>query len=97
MTPLVFLPDALDDIDSAYATYEQRALGLGDRFLEALRVVLLRVAENPALYSVVFRDVRAAPMRRFPHVVYFRANAGRVLIIAVQHGRRGSLAWRSRA
>jgi hypothetical protein len=48
MTPLVFLPDALDDIDSAYASYELRSLGLGNRFLEALRVVLQRVADNPS-------------------------------------------------
>jgi hypothetical protein len=27
---LAFLPQALDDVDAAYALYEQRAAGLGD-------------------------------------------------------------------
>jgi hypothetical protein len=37
---LAFLPEALDDIDSTYATYERRSIGLGDRFLEVLRTQL---------------------------------------------------------
>jgi plasmid stabilization system protein ParE len=94
---VAYLPEAQDDIDAAYAQYEQRLVGLGDRFLEALRQVVERFADNPDLYGVVHQDVRAAPLRRFPYVVYYRSEPGRVLIIAVQHGRRSSRAWQGRA
>jgi hypothetical protein len=36
--PVVYLPEAQDDIDAAYAEYEQRLTGLGERFLDALRI-----------------------------------------------------------
>jgi plasmid stabilization system protein ParE len=94
--PVVYLPEAYDDIDAAYATYEQQATGLGDRFLDALRVHVERIQAHPMLYGVYYQDVRAAPLRRFPYVVYYRLQASRVLIVAVQHGRRSSRAWRGR-
>ena len=34
--PVVYLPEAQDDVDAAYAAYEQRLAGLGNRFLAAL-------------------------------------------------------------
>ena len=46
---VAYLPEAQDDIDAAYAQYEQRLMGLGDRFLEALRQVVERFADNPDL------------------------------------------------
>ena len=94
--PVAYLPEARDDIDAAYALYEQRLAGLGDRFLEALRQVIERIADTPDLYGIFHQDIRAAPLRRFPQVVYYRAEPSRVLIIAVQHGRRSSRAWLGR-
>jgi toxin ParE1/3/4 len=95
--PLAFLPEALDDIDAAYAVYEHRSAGSGDQFLEALRIALERISDGPGLYGTIFRQVRAAPLHRFPQIVYYREEISHVLVIAVQHGRRSSRAWRGRA
>ncbi len=39
----------------------------------------------------------SAPMvRRFPYVVYYRIQGGRVSILAIQHGARDPSAWQSR-
>jgi plasmid stabilization system protein ParE len=94
--PVAYLPEARDDIDEAYGGYEVRSAGLGDRFLETLREHVDRIRENPALYGEFYQGVRAALLRRFPYVVYYRAEAERVVIIAVQHGRRSFRAWRGR-
>jgi toxin ParE1/3/4 len=94
---VVYLPGARDDIDIAYISYEQRQAGLGDRFVETVRDQVARIQTNPSLYGVVYQDVRAAPMRRFPYVVYYRAEVGRVVIVAVQHGSRNWSNWQSRA
>lgn len=88
--PVVYLPEAQDDIDAVYASYEQRSAGLGDRFLDALRDRIDQIGDNPALYGILHQDVRAAAPRKFPYVVYYRAETDRVLVIAVQHGRRSS-------
>lgn len=50
--------------------------------------------EDLALFR---RDIRAAPMSGFPYVIYYRDRGADVLIIAVQHRRRSTQAWRGRA
>ena len=94
--PIAYLPEAEEDIDAAYAWYEEQLAGLGDRFLDALRTVVERIGDNPQMYGVIRRDVRAGTLKRFPYVVYYQDRALAVLIIAVQHGRRSSRAWRGR-
>jgi plasmid stabilization system protein ParE len=95
--PVAYLPEARDDIDAAYAYYEQRSVGLGERFLEALREIVDRIADSPELFGTVQEDIRASALRKFPYVVYYRPEADRVLVIAVQHGRRSSRSWQDRA
>ena len=95
--PVLYLPEAEDDIAAAYAWYEQQLAGLGERFLNALLERIEQIQENPQLFGVLRRDIRAATIRRFPYVVYFRPRAADVLIIAVQHGSRSHRAWRGRA
>ena len=94
--PVVYLPDAQRDVDAAYSAFEQRRVGLGDRFLEAVRDQADTISANPALYGVLHEDVRAALLRRFPYVIYYRAEADKVVILAVVHGRRSSRAWQDR-
>ena len=95
--PAVYLLAAEDDVDAAYAWYEGQLAGLGDQFLEALHEAVDRIRNNPQLYGVFRRDIRAAPLSRFPYVVYYRDRGTDILVIAVQHGRRSSRAWRGRA
>ena len=70
--PVVHLPEAMDDIIDAHVYYEQQSAGLGDRFAEALEDLVARIRANPQIYAVHRRGVRAAPLRRFPYVVYYR-------------------------
>ena len=94
--PVSYLPEAQDDIDATYASYEQHHAGLGDQFLEKVRERVDQISANPLLYAILHQDVRAAPLRRFPYVIYYRADDTMVLIVAVLHGRRGSRAWQRR-
>jgi plasmid stabilization system protein ParE len=95
--PAVYLPQAEDDVAAAHAAYEQQQAGLGDRFVEELRDQVDRIRLNPQLYGVSHRDIRGAPLHRFPYVVYYRDRGADVLIFAVQHGRRSRRVWRGRA
>ncbi len=85
--PVVYRPEAQDDIDAAHARYERQRPGLGDRFLEALRERVDAIQAQPALYAVLHKNIRAATLRHFPHVVYYRVESACILVIAVQHGR----------
>lgn len=67
----VFDPEADDDIYAAYAFYERQMTALGDEFLAAVRAAVDLIRDNPHLYAFFWRDIRAAPLKRFPYVVYF--------------------------
>jgi plasmid stabilization system protein ParE len=95
--PLVYHPEVLSEVDEAFAWYEQQRTGLGERLLTAIRETLDSVQENPRQVGVIHRNVRAALVRRFPYVVYFREESTRIVVIAIQHGRRDPKRWQSRA
>lgn len=96
MTPVVYLPEARDDIDAVYAGYEARLVGLGDKFLRALARTVGLIEANPVLYGEVAPGIRAALTRRFPFVVYYRADAAGVVVTAVRHGRDDPAVWQGR-
>lgn len=47
MTEIGFRPAAAKDLEEAAEWYEAKQSGLGDEFLEAVRVVLNAIGENP--------------------------------------------------
>lgn len=97
MPPAVYLPEARDDIDEAYTQYQARLLGLGDRSLAALARSVGLIETNPLLFGEVGPGIRAVPLRKFPHLVYYREDPAQVLVIAVRHGRDDPAVWRGRA
>lgn len=96
LLPVVFLPSARDDIDTAYLAYEQQQAGFGSRFAEAVRFQVARIQCGPCHYGLVYQDIRAVCVRHFPYVVFYRIEPNRVLVIAVQHGSRDWSNWQSR-
>jgi hypothetical protein len=68
MKPLsvVFLPEARDDIDSAFLYYQKQQAGLGFRFSSAVRDQVTRIQNGPETYGVAHLDVRAACLHHFP-------------------------------
>ncbi len=89
--------EAVDEVDAAYAWYEDQRAGLGEEFLAAFVEQLERIQDNPEAWAVLYRKVRACPLRRFPYILYFRILPDRINVIAVQHGHRNPRAWRRRA
>ncbi len=86
--PLDFHPYVRADTNDGYSWYEARRTGLGTAFLDAVQATLDAIERNPALYGYVEDDVRAAPVRRYPYVVYYRIRPDRVAVLAVYHTSR---------
>lgn len=93
---VVYLPAAEDDIAAGHAEYESESPGLGDRFAQAVRTHVDKIAWMPEMYGEVAAGVRAAPVRKFPYVVYYRIDGQRAVILAVTHGRRHRQGWEQR-
>src|SRR5438105_727500 len=94
--PVVLEPEAEEDIERTRDYLEQQRAGTGATFLARVRELLERVEAMPELYAVLWQDVRAARLRRFPFVVYYRVLTDRVKVVAVMHGSRDWSAWQGR-
>jgi toxin ParE1/3/4 len=81
--PLVVRPSAERDIEEVFHYLDSAREGSGKQFSTMLREVFQRVETNPSAFGIVWRDIRAARVRKFQYVVYYVAFADRVEILAV--------------
>ena len=94
--PVVLRPEATKDAAEAIGYFDALRPGLGQAFLIQVQDVLLRISEMPEIHGIVWRNVRAARLRRFTHVVYYRVHEDRLEVLAVVQGNRDAAVWQSR-
>ncbi len=94
--PLFLRPEAKAELREAFAWYEERRVGLGFEFLRTVRVVLAAIERSPELFPFALDDIRKAPLRRFPYVVYFVVLESGISVLAIIHGRRHPRRWQAR-
>lgn len=69
--PVVVRPEAGRDAEEARDHLEAQRPGLGQAFLNRLKETLARVGGMPELYGIIWRNVRAARLRKFSYIVYY--------------------------
>lgn len=89
-------PEAGQDIDEAYAWYENQRAGLGEEFLGCVDVCIGRICKNPEWYPVAYRHYRRALVRRFPYAAFFDSSEERLVVMAILHTARDPHKWRQR-
>jgi toxin ParE1/3/4 len=94
--PVVLRPEATKDAAEAIGYFDALRPGLGQAFLIQVQDVLLRISRMPEIHGIVWRNVRAARLRRFTYVVYYRVQADRLEVLAVVQGNRDAAVWQSR-
>jgi plasmid stabilization system protein ParE len=95
-TALIVRPAAEADLADARQWYERQRPGQGTRFVLAVHETFARIERMPEGYAVIHKDVRCALVRRFPYVVYYRLDGGRIIVLAIMHGKRHPNRWQSR-
>lgn len=63
-------PLALEDLQSAIDSYEDKQDGLGKRFLEVFDSHIKGLALNP-FFQIRYDNVRCLPMKVFPYMIHF--------------------------
>ncbi len=91
-------PDALADIESAGAWYEQQQPGLGTDFSRAIRQAINELPAHPLIYGVrdCRRQVRWKIPRRFPYRIIYRVKGSVITVVAVIHAARHDREWKRR-
>lgn len=95
---LVIRPEVDADLLEAEAWYEGQQPGLGRVFLQAVRKVVARLADDALLYRVRHRrmKLRWVYPRPFPYRIVFRVIGDTIIIYAVLHAARDGRRWRER-
>ena len=65
--PVVWTPEANEDLLDARAWYDNIGPDLGGRFALAVEATVDAIAEHPLQFPVVYRNRRRAGVRRFPY------------------------------
>ena len=95
--PVIIRPGADSDLESARDWYARQRVGLGEKFAQRVAASIDRIGQSPELYGEVTPGIRAAPVRRHAHIVYYRVFSDRVEVIAIFHGTRDPDGWQSRS
>ncbi|MDX2036988.1 MAG: type II toxin-antitoxin system RelE/ParE family toxin [Isosphaeraceae bacterium] len=95
--PLIFRPEAVEDLLSARDWYDKQRAGLGDEFTAEASAALDGLSAAPGLFGVIWEDTRACRLRRFPFVVDDRVLADSIEVLAVLHASRDPSRSQSRA
>jgi plasmid stabilization system protein ParE len=94
--PVVWIPEAQEDLLEARAWYDNIRAEVGERFALAVEVTVATIADHPTQFPVVYRSRRRAGVRRFPYGIFFEVQVHRIVVIACFHGRRNPKRWQTR-
>ena len=89
-------PDALLEAESSLAWYRSRSLRAAGFFLDELEQAIETILEAPQRWPKDQDGFRQYQLRRFPFVLFYRATAEAVEIIAVAHASRKPGYWKFR-
>ncbi len=79
------------DYDEAYEWYEKHQVGLGDRFLKAVRFTLEQIFQEPEIFSCrADKKFREAKVNSFPYVVVYRIikRSRTISVISIHHTKK---------
>jgi plasmid stabilization system protein ParE len=69
--PVVWTPEANEDLLEARAWYDNIRPQLGERFALAVEATVEAIVEHPLQFPVIYRSPRRAGVRRFPYGIFF--------------------------
>jgi plasmid stabilization system protein ParE len=93
---LILVPEAHQDLEEAYAWYEERRVGLGEDFLGRVDACIEAIRRTPEMHAVVHDNYRRALVRRFPYAVFYEHANNTVTVYCVFHTSRDPQKWRGR-
>ncbi|MEK7877985.1 MAG: type II toxin-antitoxin system RelE/ParE family toxin [Pseudomonadota bacterium] len=91
--PVVYRRKVGRDLAGGYAWYNGQRDGLGEEFLAAVNAAFDTIERFPDIFALVHGEVRRAVVSRFPHAVFYRVEAKRVVVLTVLHTARDPKIW----
>jgi plasmid stabilization system protein ParE len=85
-------PGAADDTNKTAAWYDNKVIGLGDRFLSKLKDSLDKILSNPSSFPRYKKesDIRKYAVMGFPYKIYYLFREGHIEVLAIVHMSRSN-------
>ncbi len=96
MLKIIYSESSRKDIREIVLWYNLQRIGLEDEFLVILNDKVSRLQNKPKMYQVMFRQVRAVTIRKFPYRVFYKIIDEAIIIIGVLHTSRNPTIIRQR-
>ena len=93
---LSFHPDASSELDEANQWYEDQQSGLGNRFIEEVKLSISRIQNFPHIGNALVKDIRRIIVPNFPYGIIYSIANGSIEIYAVAHLHRKPFYWKKR-
>ena len=90
---LTFSSRAVREIGAAKAWYESQCTGLGEEFVAAIELQLIRLQQEPLIYAEVIPRVRRALAPRFPYGLFYTVKRNLIHVLSVMHVSRHPDRW----
>lgn len=91
-----FTPEALREIDDAFAWYLERNLQAAEAFVREVDSAVALIATSPAVWPPFEVGTRRYILRKFPYDVIYRELSFGIKVVAVAHHKRRPRYWRQR-
>jgi len=88
--------DAADELSAAAQYYEEQQDRLGRRFLDSIDEALSFLKKNPEVWHPDERGRRKQRVKRFPYLIIYKYERGRVWVLAIAHAKRKPGYWKER-
>ncbi len=93
---VIVRPEAENDLKEIFSWYEGEREGLGYDFLLQVDAGLRFMERNPEACPPEYKGTRKYLVKRFPYKIVYLVEEGRIIVLAVIHGKRNPNLTRKR-
>ncbi|HAR41158.1 MAG TPA: plasmid stabilization protein [Bdellovibrionales bacterium] len=94
--PILFLPEAEQEMIEAARYYHSQSAGLGTEYLSEVEHAVHSIATSPHTWPILQGDLRRRLIRRFPYGILYRIEPEEIIIVAISHLRKKPGYWKKR-
>ena len=87
---LIIKEEANQEIIDSYLYYENKSIGLGEKFLENLEIYFDRIQKYPKHYQIKRKPYREVFVKNFPFPIIYEILKYSIVVYAVFHTSRNS-------
>jgi plasmid stabilization system protein ParE len=86
-------PQAVQEIETAFAWYESRNAGLGSTFLKTVAAATERLQRSANQFKLERAKYRRIHLTKFPYALHYTIEGTQVLVLACLHARQNPALW----